>query len=133
MVVPEKTVVRLPDNLSYEEGALIEPVANAMYAVRNSVVPITENTTICIIGAGPIGLGDLLCAQLYSPKLLVMVDISDYSLETARRMIHRAKLGLNDGGNFCRGLTGYMRLNAACPRSVLEKAMEQLKDAVDSL
>jgi L-iditol 2-dehydrogenase len=86
VVVPEKTVVRLPDNLSYEEGALIEPVANAMYAVRNSVVPITEDTTICIIGAGPIGLGDLLCAQLYSPKLLVMVDISDYSLETARRM-----------------------------------------------
>ena len=48
-------------------------------------------------------------------------------------LIHRAKLGLNDGGNFCRGLTGIYALNAACPRSVLEKAMEQLKDAVDSL
>ncbi len=34
IVVPEKTVVKLADNVSYEEGALIEPVANGIYAVR---------------------------------------------------------------------------------------------------
>ena len=48
-------------------------------------------------------------------------------------MIQKAKLGLNDGCDFGRSLTGYMRLNAACPRSVLEKALGQLKDAVDAL
>lgn len=32
IVVPEKTVVKLADNVSYEEGALIEPVANGIYA-----------------------------------------------------------------------------------------------------
>ncbi|MDD3347759.1 MalY/PatB family protein [Oscillibacter sp.] len=45
-------------------------------------------------------------------------------------MIQKAKLGLNDGCSFGRSLAGFMRLNAACPRSVLEKAMGQLEAAV---
>jgi cystathionine beta-lyase len=48
-------------------------------------------------------------------------------------MIQKAKLGLNDGCTFGRSLNGYMRLNAACPRSVLEQAMGQLEEAVRSL
>lgn len=47
--------------------------------------------------------------------------------------IYKAKLGLNEGYTFGRSLSGYMRLNAACPRSTLEKAMKQLKEAVDAL
>lgn len=47
--------------------------------------------------------------------------------------IYKAKLGLNEGYTFGRSLSGYMRLNAACPRSTLEKAMKQLKEAVDTL
>ena len=48
-------------------------------------------------------------------------------------MIRKAKLGLNDGCSFGRSLNGYMRLNAACPRSVLERAMKQLEAAVKAL
>ena len=48
-------------------------------------------------------------------------------------MIRKAKLGLNDGCSFGRSLNGYMRLNAACPRSVLKEAMQQLEAAVNSL
>ncbi len=48
-------------------------------------------------------------------------------------MIQKAGLGLNDGCSFGRSLSGYMRLNAACPRSVLEKAMGQLEAAVNAL
>lgn len=48
-------------------------------------------------------------------------------------MIHKAKLGLNEGNTFGRSLSGFMRLNAACPRSVLEQAMKQLQAAVESL
>ena len=46
-------------------------------------------------------------------------------------MIQKAGLGLSEGRNF--GLGGFMRLNAACPRSVLERAMAQLEAAVNSL
>ena len=48
-------------------------------------------------------------------------------------MIQKAKLGLNDGCSFGRQLEGFMRLNAACPRSLLKQAMEQLEAAVSSL
>lgn len=48
-------------------------------------------------------------------------------------MIHKAGLGLNEGCSFGRSLSGYMRLNAACPRSILEQALKQLKEAVDKL
>ncbi|APF28596.1 putative C-S lyase [Clostridium sporogenes] len=48
-------------------------------------------------------------------------------------MIHKAGLGLNEGCSFGRSLSGYMRLNAACPRSVLEQALKQLKEAMDKL
>ena len=48
-------------------------------------------------------------------------------------MIQKAKLGLNDGCSFGRSLNGYMRLNAACPRSVLKQALGQLEAAVNSL
>ena len=47
-------------------------------------------------------------------------------------MIEKAGLGLNEGYTFGRSLTGYMRLNAACPRSTLKQAMKQLKEAVDA-
>ncbi|MCD7907480.1 MAG: PatB family C-S lyase [Clostridium sp.] len=48
-------------------------------------------------------------------------------------MIEKAGLGLNEGYTFGRSLSGYMRLNAACPRSVLEQTMKQLREAVDAL
>ena len=48
-------------------------------------------------------------------------------------MINNAKIGLNEGCSFGRSLTGYMRLNAACPRITLERALDQLKEAVDKI
>ena len=48
-------------------------------------------------------------------------------------MIHKAGLGLSEGYYFAPSLSGFMRLNAACPRSVLQKAMEQLEAAVKTL
>ena len=48
-------------------------------------------------------------------------------------MIEKAGLGLNEGCSFGRSLSGYMRLNAACPRSVLEQALKQLEAAVHAL
>lgn len=40
---------------------------------------------------------------------------------------------LNDGCTYGRSLNGYMRLNAACPRSILKQAMHRLEAAVNSL
>ena len=67
---------------------------------------------------------------------LVWLDCRDLGMsneELRKFMIEKAKIGLNEGYTFGRSLTGFMRLNVACPRSVLEKALGQLKDAVDAL
>lgn len=67
---------------------------------------------------------------------LVWLDCRELNMDNKRLrqfMIDEAGLGLNEGCTFGRSLSGYMRLNAACPKCVLEKAMKQLKDAVDRL
>lgn len=48
-------------------------------------------------------------------------------------MIEKAKIGLNEGRSFGRSLNGFMRLNAACPRSTLQKALKQLEAVVKLL
>ncbi len=67
---------------------------------------------------------------------LVWLDCRELGMNNERLrkfMIEDAKLGLNEGYTFGRSLSGFMRLNAACPRCVLEKAMKQLEDAVNRL
>ncbi len=67
---------------------------------------------------------------------LVWLDCRGLEMENEelrRFMIEEAGLGLNEGWSFGRSLSGYMRLNAACPRSVIEKALKQLKEAVEAV
>jgi cystathionine beta-lyase len=47
--------------------------------------------------------------------------------------IYEAKVGLNDGAAFGAGGEGFMRLNAACPRSLLEEGLKRIENAVDML
>ena len=64
---------------------------------------------------------------------LVWLDCRDLKMnqkELNDFFIKEAKLGLNNGADFERGLEGYMRLNVACPRSILKKALKQLEMAV---
>ena len=53
--------------------------------------------------------------------------------ELPRFMIEQAGLGLNDGRGFGAEGEGFMRMNIACPRPTVEKAMAQLKAAVDRM
>ena len=47
--------------------------------------------------------------------------------------VNKAHLALNDGEAFGPGGEGFMRMNVAAPRSVLKKALIQLKEAVESI
>ena len=51
--------------------------------------------------------------------------------ELRQFMIREAGMGFNDGPSFGPGGEGYQRLNFACPRSILSKALLQLKDAIE--
>ena len=48
-------------------------------------------------------------------------------------MVTKANLAMNDGASFGKGGEGFQRLNVGCSRVVLEKAMNQLKEAIDEL
>lgn len=78
----------------------------------------------------------LIKPNIPNATYLVWLDCRDLNLSNQELhdfMIKEAKLGLNDGYTFSRSLSGYMRLNAACPLKTLEKALLQLKLAVDNL
>src|SRR5581483_6673837 len=59
--VEEYQVVRLPDDVSYQQGALIEPTAVAAYGVERA--GIAPGDRVLITGAGPIGALAALCAH----------------------------------------------------------------------
>ena len=52
--VDARYVYKLPEHLSYEEGALIEPLAVAVHAVKRAKIGLGDK--VVIIGAGPIGI-----------------------------------------------------------------------------
>jgi (R,R)-butanediol dehydrogenase/meso-butanediol dehydrogenase/diacetyl reductase len=54
VTVDEELLFLLPDELSYEQGALVEPSAVALYSVRSS--KIQPGDTAAVFGCGPIGL-----------------------------------------------------------------------------
>jgi len=47
--------------------------------------------------------------------------------------INKARVGLNDGAAFGAGGEGFMRINIACPKSLLEEALNRIEQAVSSL
>ena len=84
IVVPEQTVIKLPDKVTYEEGALIEVLAVGMHAVRMSNLNVGK--TCAIIGAGPIGMGTLLAAQLAGASKIFMTDALPFNIEMAKKL-----------------------------------------------
>ncbi|MCQ4086486.1 MalY/PatB family protein [Saccharibacillus sp. JS10] len=83
--------------------------------------------------------------QEYLPELSVKLPEATYLLwidfrglnmnakDLMQFLLHKAGLALNDGTMFGIEGAGYMRMNVACSRSVIEQAMEQLKAAVAEL
>ncbi len=52
--------------------------------------------------------------------------------ELQRFFVDRAGVGMNEGSRFGHGGEGFMRINLACPRSVVEKALKQIEEAFKS-
>lgn len=83
-VVPASTIVHLPEKVSPVEGALVEPLANAVHVF--SLVQERLPETVVIIGAGTIGLMCLQVARVLGAFRLVAVDPSPARLEIAHRL-----------------------------------------------
>jgi L-iditol 2-dehydrogenase len=80
---PEQNVFVIPDEMSYEEGAMIEPLAVGMMAAKMGEV--TAQDTVAILGAGPIGQMALQASKTYGALEIFITDIIDYRLEYAKK------------------------------------------------
>mgnify|MGYP005838202179 CR=1 FL=1 len=86
-------VYPLPDHLTFEDGALVEPAAVGMHAV-NTGQPKQEDVAL-ILGAGPIGLGALAGMKALGIKHVIVSDLSEFRLRKAKELgadvIHNPK------------------------------------------
>jgi 2-desacetyl-2-hydroxyethyl bacteriochlorophyllide A dehydrogenase len=81
---PEEHVFKLPDSISYEEGALIEPLSVALHAVSKNDIKLGD--TCAIFGAGAIGLLTTMLVSQISQSKCFTVDINGFRLEKALQL-----------------------------------------------
>lgn len=88
VAIPERLAHRLPDNLSFEEGALIEQVTCMSHSLmaRTRIHPADF---VVITGPGPIGLTMLQLVKLYSPRAVVVTGLKS----DERRLAKARELG----------------------------------------
>lgn len=84
VVVEDYMVHKIPDSVTFEQGALVEPAAVAVYAVKTSELKLGE--TCAIFGAGPIGLLCLQAAKAAGAIRTIVIDIAEKRLEKARQL-----------------------------------------------
>ena len=81
-VVPESCVKKLPDNVSLEVGALVEPLSVGWHAVDAS--PYRDGDNVLVLGGGPIGLAVVQALVGMGCKNIIVSEVSktrgDYAL-----------------------------------------------------
>ncbi len=80
--VDASKVTPIPENMGYEEGAMIEPLAVAVHAVRRA--GDVAGLKIAVIGAGPIGNLVAQTAKGMGAAQVMVTDVSDYRLKLAK-------------------------------------------------
>ncbi|ODQ50930.1 GroES-like protein [Saitoella complicata NRRL Y-17804] len=75
----------LPDSLSFEDGALLEPLSVVLAAFAR--LPPMIGQPVLIAGAGPIGLISLLCAEAAGAWPLVVTDMDAGRLEWCKKLV----------------------------------------------
>lgn len=79
--VDASKVTPIPEDMSYEEGAMIEPLAVAVHAVRRA--GDVTGQKLAVIGAGPIGNLVAQAAKGMGAAQVMVCDVSDYRLKLA--------------------------------------------------
>lgn len=84
LCVPEKLLYELPNNISFEEGALIEALAVSYCGVKKA--GSLTGKQILIVGGGTIGQLALIVAKAQNPQTIIMSDLSDARLSIAKNL-----------------------------------------------
>lgn len=92
--IVEQNLYEIPDGMSYEAAALMEPLACAVHGVAET--PIAVGDTVAVNGAGPIGLMFVRLAALRGARVIAS-DLSPARLEAARRLGAAETVLVRDG------------------------------------
>lgn len=84
VAVPEDALLLLPENVSYEAAAMVEPAANAVHALW--IGKMSDKDSLCICGAGSIGLLAVQIAKAAGVKKIFCVDMEDEKLAAAKAL-----------------------------------------------
>ncbi|NBJ68211.1 MULTISPECIES: 2,3-butanediol dehydrogenase [Clostridia] len=82
--VPKNNVYLLPQSLTLQDGALVEPTAVAVQAVKEAGLQFGD--TVAVFGAGPIGLLTILAARAAGASKIIALDLSETRLEKAKEV-----------------------------------------------
>ena len=79
-------IIQLPSEVSYEEGATLEPLSNSYHAMMKGNPSKGDN--VVIFGAGAIGLGIIECLKALdiNTNKLIVIDLSDHRLNIAKQL-----------------------------------------------
>ena len=80
---PANLCYKLPDAVSFAEGAMVEPLSVALHSVRKC--NLKPGQTAFITGAGAVGLLCARIARISGASTIVMVDIDEARLEFAKK------------------------------------------------
>ncbi|KAJ3953075.1 hypothetical protein N0V92_010462 [Colletotrichum tropicale] len=80
---PAYLCYKLPDGVSYEEGAMVEPLSVALHSVRKA--RLEAGDTVLITGAGAIGLLCARVAKISGASTIIMVDVDETRLRFASK------------------------------------------------
>jgi L-iditol 2-dehydrogenase len=84
VAVPQHIVYRVPSSVSFEQAAMVEPVAVAAHAV--SLTPVAVGDTAVVVGAGMIGLCLVQVLRAAGCARVFAVDLAADRLDRARRL-----------------------------------------------
>ncbi|KAF1996800.1 GroES-like protein [Amniculicola lignicola CBS 123094] len=74
VVVSERALLKLPDNIPLDVGALVEPLSVAWHAITAS--PHHPDSTVLVLGGGPIGLAVVQCLVALKTRKVIMSEVS---------------------------------------------------------
>ncbi|PNY79854.1 NAD(P)-dependent alcohol dehydrogenase [Deinococcus koreensis] len=81
---PDDFVFPVPDSVSDDAAALLEPLAVGVWAARKGEV--RPGYSVAVLGAGPIGCTTIMAARAAGATTIIAVDLEDFRLELARRV-----------------------------------------------
>ena len=102
---------RLPANVNFREGAMVEPLAVGLHAVDMAKMP--RGATVLVIGAGPVGLATMLWAKFLGARHVIVSE----KAEVRKKMA--AKFGATDAIDPSQPLTAQVEKIAGHPPDVI--------------